>query len=67
MNTATPSTKTESLMPSYLAAIALLIGSAADAIALYMSPTYKSNLLFVFVLAYLVYVLGQMIEKRRAK
>jgi hypothetical protein len=59
--------KTESLMPSYLAAITLLVGSTADAIALYMSPTYKSNLLFVFVLGYLVYVLGQTIERRRTK
>jgi hypothetical protein len=59
--------KTESLMPSYLAAIVLIIGSAADAIALYSLPTYRSNLLFVFVFAFLAYVLGQTIVKRRAK
>jgi hypothetical protein len=73
MNTDTPSTSTKSdlnakgMMPHYLAAITLTVGAAADAMALYLSPTYKSNLLLVFVLGYLAYVLGQAIEKRRAK
>ena len=56
----------QSMMPSFLAAIVLLIGSSADALALFFRPGYTSNLLFVFVFAYLAYCFGLWIERRRA-
>jgi hypothetical protein len=71
MNTATPNTATNGpkatgRLATNLGGVALLVGAIVDALGIYFYNWPGSTLLFVFVLGFLAYAIGKMIEGRGA-
>jgi uncharacterized membrane protein len=63
---AASSPKANGRFASNLAGITLLVGALIAAFGIYFDNWDGSTLLFVFVLGFLAYAIGLMIEKRRA-